>query len=48
MKHGWSVDAKTREGAKPSEIARRGGNNDLMNELKEKETPEPVRNEYEL
>ncbi len=48
MKHGWSVDAKTREGAKPSEIARRGGNNDLMSELKEKETPEPVRNEYEL
>ena len=48
IKHGWSVDAKTREGAKPSEIARRGRNNDLMRELKEKETPDPVHNEDEL
>lgn len=48
IKHGWSVDATTREGAKPSEIARRARNLDLMEELKLKEAPTPVYNEDEL
>ena len=48
IKHGWSVDATTREGAKPSEIARRVGNLDLMEELKSKEAPPSVYNEDEL
>ena len=43
LEHGWSPDTRNREGAKPSEIARRSGNTDLFEYLKSKETPEPTR-----
>ena len=42
LEHGWSPDTRNREGAKPSEIARRSGNTDLFEYLKSKETPEPT------